>query len=79
MMLLTPTSQSNNVQNQFSQEKFLYESNFPGSEFYEPFGQVTYWERQEIQTILPVTGTFMIVVVDEKNQQGKLQFGSWYH
>ena len=40
-------------------------------EFYEPFGQVTYWERQEVNLVLPVSGTYVIVVVDEKNQQGK--------
>ena len=71
MILLPLTSENNDSSNQFHQKKFLYEGNFPGFEFYEPFGQVTYWERQEINTILPETGTFMIVVVDEKNQPGK--------
>ena len=54
-----------------STEKFLYEGTFPGNEFYEPFGQVTYWERQEIRTELPFDGTYFIVVMDEKNQKGK--------
>ena len=31
-------------------EKINYEKNFPGKEFYEPFGQITYWERQELRT-----------------------------
>lgn len=69
MILLTP--QPDNTSTQFTQQKFLYEGNFPGFEFYEPFGQVTYWERQEINLILPVSGTYVIVVSDEKNQQGK--------
>ena len=30
-------------------QKFLYEGDYPGNEFYEPFGQVTYWERQEVK------------------------------
>ena len=52
-------------------EKFLYEGEFPGNEFYEPFGQVTYWERQEIRTEIPDDGEYFIVVMDEKNQEGK--------
>ena len=31
-------------------EKFEYGGEFPGNEFYEPFGQVTYWDRQEVRT-----------------------------
>ena len=54
-----------------STEKFLYEGTFPGNEFYEPFGQVTYWERQEIRTEIPFDGTYFIVVMDEKNEKGK--------
>jgi len=52
-------------------EKFLYEGKFPGTEFYEPFGQVTYWERQEVRTEIPADGEYFIVVMDEKNQEGK--------
>ena len=52
-------------------EKFLYEGDFPGLEFYEPFGQVTYWERQEVKLELPFDGRYFIVVNDEKNQKGK--------
>ena len=55
----------------FRTEKSLYEGTFPGNEFYEPFGQVTYWERQEIKTILPYDGKYFVVVMDEKNQSGK--------
>jgi len=52
-------------------QKFLYEGDYPGNEFYEPFGQVTYWERQEIQTIILTDGEYFILVLDEKNQSGK--------
>ena len=56
---------------QFKTQKSLYEGTFPGNEFYEPFGQVTYWERQEIKTALPNDGKYFVVVMDEKNQSGK--------
>ena len=52
-------------------QKFLYEGDYPGNEFYEPFGQVTYWERQEVKTIIPADGQYFILVLDEKNQSGK--------
>ncbi len=52
-------------------ERFPYEGKFPGDEFYEPFGQVTYWDRQEVRAHLPTDGKYFIVVVDEKNQEGK--------
>ena len=56
---------------QISPMKFPYEGEFPGREFYEPFGQVTYWERQEVEMIIPNDGKYFIVVADEKNQNGK--------
>lgn len=40
----------------FEKKKINYEKNFPGNEFYEPFGQITYWERQELKTEIPVDG-----------------------
>jgi hypothetical protein len=52
-------------------QKFLYEGDYPGNEFYEPFGQVTYWERQEVKTTIPEDGQYFILVLDEKNQNGK--------
>ncbi|NQV39363.1 MAG: hypothetical protein HQ505_02285 [Nitrosopumilus sp.] len=55
----------------FEKKKINYEKNFPGDEFYEPFGQITYWERQELKTEIPVDGTYFLVVMDEKNQSGK--------
>jgi hypothetical protein len=60
---------SSNIES--SVQKFLYEGNYPGNEFYEPFGQVTYWERQEVTTIIPADGQYFILVSDEKNQSGK--------
>lgn len=67
------TIQNSNVVNEslLSTEKFLYEGTYPGREFYEPFGQVTYWERQEVKLTIPSDGQYYIVVVDEKNQSGK--------
>ena len=56
---------------QLGVEKFSYSGDFPSSEFYEPFGQVTYWERQEIRMDIPLDGKYFIVVMDEKNQTGK--------
>jgi len=52
-------------------ERFPYEGKFPGDEFYEPFGQVTYWERQEVRAHLPAEGEYFIVVVDEGGRDGK--------
>ena len=40
----------------FEKKKINYGKNFPGNEFYEPFGQITYWERQELKTEIPVDG-----------------------
>lgn len=73
LILIDSSMQDNlgSAENQISSEKFLYEGSFPGREFYEPFGQVTYWERQEIKTTIPSDGQYYIVVVDEKNQSGK--------
>ncbi|MFB5632820.1 MAG: hypothetical protein ACE5Q9_05800 [Nitrosopumilus sp.] len=61
----------NNDESKFSVEKFLYEGDYPGNEFYEPFGQVTYWERQEINLEIPYDGKYFLVVADEKDQSGK--------
>ncbi len=60
---------TNNLES--SVQKFLYEGDYPGNEFYEPFGQVTYWERQDVNTIIPEDGQYFILVLDEKNQSGK--------
>ena len=77
LLLMIDETISNNVDSdslekfQFKTQKSLYEGTFPGNEFYEPFGQVTYWERQEIKTTLPYDGKYFVVVMDEKNQSGK--------
>ncbi|MBT8242413.1 MAG: hypothetical protein HKP34_01690 [Nitrosopumilus sp.] len=74
LILISPSNTQNYVDVLDSQnniEKVLYEGNFPGNEFYEPFGQVTYWERQEIKTELDTDGEYFIIVLDEKNQEGK--------
>jgi len=73
LVLVSPENNQNgnDVQSQNNIKKFLYEGNFPSNEFYEPFGQVTYWERQEINTELSADGEYFIIVLDEKNQKGK--------
>ena len=52
-------------------KKFPYKGEFPGMEFYEPFGQVTYWERQEVRTDIILDGKYFVVITDENNQSGK--------
>jgi len=61
----------NLLESQAVMEKVDYDEGFPGIEFYEPFGQVTYWERQEIKTTLTTEGKYYLIVLDEKNQVGK--------
>lgn len=63
--------ETDNLELQRDVKKIPYEGQFPGREFYEPFGQVTYWERQEIKMDIPVDGQYFIVVADEKDQSGK--------
>ena len=65
------TGEASSLDIQSNIQKFLYEGDYPGNEFYEPFGQVTYWERQEAKTIIPEDGQYFILVLDEKNQNGK--------
>ena len=50
---------------------FDYDGIIPSKEFYEPFGQVTYWERQEINFDFPVDGTYYLAVFDENSTPGK--------
>ncbi|MGH1567803.1 MAG: hypothetical protein ACRBBZ_01130 [Nitrosopumilus sp.] len=74
MILINPgniQNYDNQVKSERDIQKFLYEGGFPSKEFYEPFGQVTYWERQEINMLLPADGEYFIIVLDEKNQKGK--------
>jgi hypothetical protein len=74
IFLVKPGINSDGTQNNESLEnlgRFAYEGNFPGKEFYEPFGQVTYWERQEVKLKIPSDGNYFLIVSDEKNQTGK--------
>ena len=50
---------------------FDYSGSFPSKEFYEPFGQITYWERQEITFDLPADGTYYLSVFDRNLNPGK--------
>ena len=57
---------------------FDYTGQIPSSEFYEPFGQVTYWERQEIDLQLEAPGTYYVVVFDKNGSSGKLALAIGY-
>jgi hypothetical protein len=57
---------------------FDYNSILPSKEFYEPFGQITYWERQEINLIIPVDATYYLAVYDSKERHGKLALAIGY-
>ena len=51
-----------------------YDGPIPSSEFYEPFTQTSYWERQEIViNRLPSVGTYYLVVFDRRlvQEEGK--------
>ncbi|RDJ31735.1 MAG: hypothetical protein DWQ18_03210 [Crenarchaeota archaeon] len=48
-----------------------YEGPIPANEFYEPFGQATYWERQEINITIPQDGKYYLIVYDTQGMKGK--------
>lgn len=48
-----------------------YNGEIPSTEFYEPFGQSTYWDRQEIRISIPEDGTYYILVFDSQGFAGK--------
>ena len=50
---------------------FDYLGTFPSEEFYELFGQITYWERQEVTFDLPADGTYYLSVFDKSANSGK--------
>ena len=50
---------------------YKYDGEIPSKEFYEPFGQATYWERQEIRITIPQDGLYYIVVFDNQGSEGK--------
>lgn len=51
--------------------EYNYDGMIPSEEFYEPFGQVTYWERQEIKITIPQTGDYYLIVSDKQGISGK--------
>jgi len=51
---------------------FDYDGPIPSKEFYEPFGQITYWERQEIDLEIEAPGTYYMAVFDKNGSSGKL-------
>ena len=57
---------------------FDYEGPIPSTEFYEPFGQVTYWERQEIDLRIEAPGTYYMAVFDKNGSNGKLALAIGY-
>lgn len=50
---------------------YNYDGDIPSKEFYEPFGQASYWERQEISLKIPETGTYYLMVYDTQGLDGK--------
>ena len=48
-----------------------YDGEIPSTEFYEPFGQTTYWDRQEIRITIPEDGTYYVAVFDSQGFAGK--------
>ena len=57
---------------------FDYDGVLPSSEFYEPFGQITYWERQEISLELEAPGTYYMAIFDKNGSTGKLALAIGY-
>ena len=57
---------------------FDYTGSIPSKEFYEPFGQITYWERQEIDLELEAPGTYYLAVFDKTGSNGKLALAIGY-
>ena len=57
---------------------FDYNGPIPSKEFYEPFGQVTYWERQEIDLEIEAPGTYYMAVFDKNGSTGKLAVAIGY-
>ena len=57
---------------------FDYDGVLPSKESYEPFGQITYWERQEINLVVPVDGTYYLAVYDSSGDYGKLALAIGY-
>ena len=50
---------------------YNYDGQIPSTEFYEPFTQTNYWERQEIRITIPADGVYYIAVYDSQGVLGK--------
>lgn len=50
---------------------YTYRGEIPSKEFYEPFTQTTYWERQEIRINIPADGEYYIAVSNIQGFAGK--------
>ena len=57
---------------------FDYTGSLPSKEFYEPFGQITYWERQEIDLEIEAPGIYYMAVFDKSGSNGKLALAIGY-
>ena len=57
---------------------FDYNGQIPSKEFYEPFGQIPYWERQEIDLEIEAPGTYYLAVFDKTGSNGKLALAIGY-
>ena len=66
------------IPNGYTAVVFDYDQVLPSKEFYEPFGQITYWERQEINLIIPVDATYYLAVYDANGNYGKLALAVGY-
>ena len=66
------------IPNGYTAVVFDYDQVLPSKEFYEPFGQITYWERQEINLIIPVDATYYVAVYDANGNYGKLALAVGY-
>ncbi len=66
------------IPNGYTAIVFDYDQVLPSKEFYEPFGQITYWERQEINLIIPVDATYYLAVYDSNGHNGKLALAVGY-
>jgi hypothetical protein len=50
---------------------YSYQGSIPSKEFYEPFGQATYWSRQEVRAVIPTDGIYYLLVFDTQGNGGK--------
>ena len=60
------------IQDGYDAIVFDYNGKLPSKESYEPFGHITYWERQEINLLIPADATYYFAVYDSNEYHGKL-------